>query len=154
MITIMEDGEGGDGDEGDVIDITEHATVLAAASGDPLYTDFVSIGAQSSEDLQMATALNDGSNTFTDSTDALTDGQNLRVKISVTSAGVVTYESVRNAVAGAGTLAAPTAVAAYTFDSGDVLVPYISILGTNVDDKIHLKDIKITRSPGISYTDN
>ena len=131
-----------------------HGAVLAAASGDPLYTDFVSIGSQSSEDLQMATALNDGSNTFTDSTDALTDGQNLRVKISVTSAGVVTYEAVRNAVAGGGTLAAPSAVAAYTFDSGDVLVPYISILGTNVDDKIHLKDIKITRSPGISYTDN
>jgi len=33
MVTIMEDGEGGDGDEGDVIDITEHATVLAAAGG-------------------------------------------------------------------------------------------------------------------------
>ena len=33
MITIMESSEGSDADEGDVIDITEHATVLVANSG-------------------------------------------------------------------------------------------------------------------------
>ena len=33
MMTIMESAEGSDADEGDVIDITEHATVIAAASG-------------------------------------------------------------------------------------------------------------------------
>ena len=33
MMTIMESSEGSDADEGDVIDISEHATVLAAAAG-------------------------------------------------------------------------------------------------------------------------
>ena len=128
-----------------------HAAVIAGASGDPLYTDFATFGHQTVEDVQIATALNDGSGTFTDSTQAVTDNQNHRFKISLASNGAVTYEHIGNAVAGAGTLAAPSSTAAFTFDSGDVLVPYMIVLGTNVNDKISLKDITITRSPGISY---
>ena len=130
-----------------------HGAILAAASGDPLYTDFVAFGVQSSEDVQIAAALNDGARTYTDSTQAVVDNQNHRFYIDVTSAGVVTFTHIGNAVAGAGTLAAPTATDAHTFDDGDVLVPYLTVLGTNVDDKISLKDLEITRTPGISYQD-
>ena len=52
-----------------------------------------------------------------------------------------------------GTLAAPATTAAYTFDDGDVVVPYLVIQNTNQDSAIHLKSIKVTRTPGISYVD-
>ena len=87
-----------------------HGAILAAATGDPLYTDFVAFG-------------------------------------------VVTYEHVGASVSGAGTLAAPATTAAYTFDDGDVVVPYLVIQNTNQDSAIHLKSIKVTRTPGISYVD-
>ena len=52
----------------------------------------------------------------------------------------------------AGTLAAPSSTAAYTFDDGDVVVPYLIVQGTNADSDILLKSIRVTRTPGISYT--
>ena len=130
---------------------TGHGAILAAASGDPLYTDFVAFGVQSADDVQIATALNDGARTYTDSTDATAASKNHRFKVTVTSAGVVTYEHVGAAVMDAGTLAAPTTTAAYTFDDGDVVVPYLIVQGTNQDSDILLKSITVTRSPGISY---
>ena len=64
----------------------------------------------------------------------------------------MTYELVVNEIAGAGTLAAPASTAAFTFDDGDVLVPYLAILknGTATDE-IFLKDITVTRTPGDSF---
>ena len=50
----------------------------------------------------------------------------------------------------AGTLAAPSTTATYTFDSGDVLVPYMLIQGTNANSAIYLKDLKITRTPHVT----
>ena len=132
-------------------------TVAATgASGDLLYTDVVAYGVQgvtsNNGDLAISTDLNgSGTSTFTDSTDNTTDAENTRIRVNLSAAGVVTYQFVTNAVAGAGTLAAPTATAAFTFDSGDTLIPYIAILGTNEDDSILLKDIEISRSPGILY---
>jgi predicted Na+-dependent transporter len=52
-----------------------------------------------------------------------------------------------------GTLAAPVATAAFTFDDGDVVVPYMIVQGANADSAIHLKSMKVTRSPGVQYQD-
>jgi hypothetical protein len=129
-----------------------HGAVLAAANGDPLYTDFAGIGRSGAADLFVFSDLND-SGTIDDiqTTQDATDNQNMRFKVSLASNGAVTYQHVQNAVAGAGTLAAPSTTDTFTFDNADVLVPYMVILGTSVNDKISLKDITITRSPGISY---
>ena len=132
---------------------TGHGAVLAAATGDPLYTDFVAFGVQSADDVQIATALNDGARTYTDSTEATAASGNHRFKVTVSNAGVVTYEHIGAQPMDAGTLAAPSTTATYTFDDGDVVVPYLVIQNTNQDSAIHLKSIKVTRSPGISYVD-
>ena len=132
---------------------TGHGAVLAAATGDPLYTDFVAFGVQSADDVQIATALNDGARTYTDSTEATAASKNHRFKVTVSSSGVVTYEHIGAQPMDSGTLAAPSTTAAYTFDDGDVVVPYLIIQNTNADSAIHLKSIKVTRSPGISYVD-
>ena len=127
-----------------------HGAALAAATGDPAYTDFAALGVQSVDDVQTATALNDAARTYTDTTDAVTDSQNHRFRISMDSDGAVTYKHIGNAIAGAGILAAPTASAAYTFDSGDVVVPYVVTLKNATGDKeIMLKDIKVVREPYI-----
>ena len=52
-----------------------------------------------------------------------------------------------------GTLAAPSTTAAFTFDDGDVIVPYLIVQNTAADSAIRLKSVKITRTPGISYVD-
>jgi len=133
---------------------TGHGGILAAASGDPLYTDFVAVGVQSADDVQLATRLNDGTMgsgtgcAYTDSTDATAAAGNHRFKISVTKAGVVTYQHIGAAVMDAGTLADPSATAAFTFDGGDVVVPYIIVQSVNADSGVHLKSITITRKPG------
>ena len=132
---------------------TSHGGILAAASGDPGYTDFCAFGVQSADDVQIATALNDGSRTYTDSTDATAANNNHRFKISVTSAGVVTYQHIGAAVMDAGTLAAPSSTAAFTFDDGDTVVPYLIIQSVNQNSEILLKSIKITRTPGTKFTD-
>jgi len=132
---------------------TSHGGILAAASGDPGYTDFCAFGVQSADDVQIATALNDGSRTYTDSTDATAASANHRFKISVTSGGVVTYQHIGAAVMDAGTLAAPSSTAAFTFDDGDTVVPYLIIQSVNQNSAIHLKSIKITRTPGTKFTD-
>ena len=56
-----------------------------------------------------------------------------------------------NAVAGAGTLAEPASVASFTFDDGDVVVPYIGTLSdTAAADELFLKDITIKKYPSTS----
>ena len=105
-------------------------------------------------DIRTMTDLNNsGTSTSTDCGSSVpVDDQNLRLKVNLSSAGVVTYELVVNAVAGAGTLAAPATTAAFTFDDGDVLVPYLAILkNATATDEIFLKDITVTRTPGTSY---
>jgi hypothetical protein len=130
---------------------TGHGAVLAAATGDPLYTDFVAFGVQSADDLQIASALNDGARTYTDTTVATAASGNHRFKITVTSAGAVSYEHVGAAAMDAGTLIAPATTAAYSFDAGDVVVPYIVVQGTNQNSAIYLKSATVTRSPGVAY---
>ena len=48
-----------------------------------------------------------------------------------------------------GTLAAPTVTQSYTFDSGDILVPYMVVQGTNQNSAVYLKSVDIKRSPAI-----
>ena len=130
-----------------------HGAILAAASGDGLYTDYVAFGVQSADDVQISSRLNDGTTSFTDSSQATAADKNHRFKIDVTAAGVVTYSHIGAQPMDTGTLAAPTSTQAFTFDDGDVVVPYLIIQNTNADSAIHLKSVKITRTPGISYID-
>jgi len=129
-----------------------HSGILAAASGDPLYTDFAAFGIQSADDIQIATDLNNGgSGTYTDTTQAPTDSQNHRFKVILAKDGSVTYKHIGNAIAGAGALAAPTATASFTFDSGDIVVPYMSVLkNAAADVELLLKDIEVVRQPNVS----
>ena len=132
---------------------TGHQPIIAAASGDAVYTDYVAFGVLSADDVQISTRLNDGTTAHVDSGQATAASGNHRFKIEVSSAGVVTFSHIGAAVMDAGTLAAPSTTKAFTFDDGDTVVPYLSILSTNANSAIHLKSVKITRTPGISYTD-
>jgi len=132
-----------------------HVPILDGGSAaDGIYTDFAAFGAMTDTDIRTMTDLNNsGTSTVTDVGVVPVDGQNMRLKITVSSAGVVTYSHVNNTVAGAGTLAEPGSVAAYTFDDGDVIVPYIfTSSDTAAADVLWLKDCTVTRSPGVSYT--
>ena len=128
-----------------------HNAIVAAQSGDPLYTDFVSYGAQTVNDIGISSDLNDGgSGNYQDTGDNPADSQNMRVRVSLSSAGVVTYSWVVNAIAGEGALADPTTTQSFTFDSGDIIVPYVSTLkNANADVELLLKDIKVVRQPHI-----
>ena len=128
-----------------------HNAVVAAQGGDPLYTDFVSYGAQTVNDIGISTALNDAAGIYQDTGDNPADSQNLRLRVSLSSAGAITYTWVVNAIAGEGALAAPTTTVAYTFDSGDIIVPYVSTLkNAAADVELLLKDIKVVRTPHIA----
>jgi hypothetical protein len=81
------------------------------------YTDFVSIGiVGTAGKIQLQTQLNTGGVVTTDTTDTAADGAVIQFKIKVSSTGVVTYEY---------NYEEPTVVAAFQFDSGDVVIPFI-----------------------------
>jgi hypothetical protein len=132
-----------------------HVPILkTAAAGDGVYTDFAAFGALGDTNLETATDLNNsGTSVSTDlGSGALpVDTQNLRLRIHISSGGVVTYRFVVNAVAGAGTLAEPADVASYTFDDGDVVIPYIATLSdTAAADVLYLKDVTVKKYPSTS----
>ena len=132
-----------------------HAPLLGgAANGDGVYTDFACLGLMGTADkVSHMTTVNDDTSTWTDSTETATDSQNHRFRIYLDGTGNVTYSHIGNAVAGAGTLAAPAATAAFAFDDGDTLIPYVTWHGAGHDDiPLYLKDIKIVRAPGVSYS--
>ena len=131
-----------------------HGAALANAAGDPKYTDFAALGCQSPDDVQMAVSLN-ATPVFRDSLDVCGAGAgNHRFRMEITSSGVTSFKHVGAAVMDAGTLVAPTQdlAAVHTFDSGDVLVPYIVIQNTGQNSGCYLKSATVTRTPGISYT--
>lgn len=81
------------------------------------YTDFVSIGiVGTAGHIQLQTQLNTGGVVTTDTTQVAVDGATIQFKIKVSSTGVVTYEY---------NYQEPVVVAAFTFDSGDVVIPFI-----------------------------
>jgi hypothetical protein len=128
-----------------------HGPVVAASSGDPVYTDYVAFGCISPDDVQISTDIgNTGDETTTDTTDATAAAGNHRFRINLSPTGVVTYQHIGAAVMRAGTLAYPSTTTAYTFTSGLTLVPYITCVGINQDSAVYLKSVDIVRSPAIS----
>jgi hypothetical protein len=139
--------------------VEEFATELngiqaAGSTGDVVYTDVVGFGAMTDTDLRIQTDLNNsGTSILTNcGVSVPVDNQNMRLRVSVSQAGVVTYAFVVNAAAGEGTLAEPATVTAYTFDDGDVIVPYIAHLGAGTGtDQLSIKAIQVKKAPGSSY---
>lgn len=82
------------------------------------YTDMAVLNVISG-DIKIETILNNAATTTTDTTDNFADGETHELYVEVSAAGVVTYE-----INGA----APTATAAFTFDSTDVVVPFLFFL--------------------------
>lgn len=70
-------------------------------------------------DIKINTILNNAATVVTDTTQDAVDATSITFKVSVSAAGVVTYQ-----INGA----APTTTAAFTFDTGEVLIPSIYFL--------------------------
>lgn len=102
------------------------------------YTDFAAIGARattSADVVVIATDLNNAGETYTNTTDAWTDGQTKTLKVLVSAAGVVTYTI--NGVA-------PSVTAAFTFDAGDIVCPFIHhVFGATTPAAINWVSLKI-----------
>lgn len=105
------------------------------------YTDAAAIGLVGSSDpakIQMITILNNAATTTTDSTDTLADGVARYFRVDVSAAGVVTFAHGATIA----TLAAPTATVAFTFDSTDVVVPFVHFLnGSDVAGDVTLDEL-------------
>ena len=128
-----------------------HGPVVSVSTGDPVYTDYVAFGCISPDDVQISSDIGDtGDTTDTDSTQATAADGNHRFRVNISIGGVVTYQHIGAAVMRAGTLAAPSTTAAYTFTDGLTLVPYITVVGTNQNSAVYLKSIDIVRRPAIS----
>jgi hypothetical protein len=100
----------------------------AVEAGVDDYTDFVSLGWNTAADpaaIKIETANDNAATTTTDTTDTIADGVSLQLKFFVSGAGVVTYLHDADTL---GTLEAPDAVAAYTFDDGDLVHPFCRTL--------------------------
>jgi len=83
------------------------------------YTDFASIGLVGVADpntIQIQTQLNTLGVATTNTTQTVADATRVQFKVSVSAAGVVTYQV---------NYAAPTVTAAFTFDTGDVVIPFV-----------------------------
>lgn len=81
------------------------------------YTDFAVIGISGTAGkIQTLTQVNSGGVTTTDTTQVAVDGAVMQLKVMVSASGAVTYQY---------NWATPTVVAAFTFDAGDVLIPFV-----------------------------
>lgn len=83
------------------------------------YTDFAFIGIVGTSNpnkIQTITNLNSAGAVTTDTTDTVADGAEFQLQINVDSSGNVTYKY---------NYEEPTVVAAFQFDSGDYVVPFI-----------------------------
>lgn len=95
------------------------------------YTDKATIGnnAGGGVDLYTNTAINNAADVDTDTTINLTDGDVLRVRVNVSAAGAVTYQAWIAPTATPTVFTAQTlTTVAYSFDSGDEVVPLIYFL--------------------------
>ena len=124
-----------------------HAPIVAAGTGDPVYTDFATFGIQEADKIQIATDLNNGgSGSYTDTGQTPTDSDNLQLRVELASSGAVTYKHISNQEAGNGALAAPSTTASFSFDENDVLIPYIWVHGSDhADSQLIVKDMKVVR---------
>lgn len=85
------------------------------------YTDVAALNVISGA-INIETILNNAATTTTDTTDTWADLETHELKVNVSKAGVVTYE-----IDGV----APTVTAAFTFDSTDVVIPFIFMLNSS-----------------------
>lgn len=83
-------------------------------------------------DIFIETILNGGATTSTDTTDNWADGETHTLEIQVDEDGVVTYLIDD---------AAPTTTAAFTFDAGEVLIPFVYYINAGATDP----DIKLKK---------
>jgi hypothetical protein len=102
------------------------------------YTDYATIGmiaGSSTTNVVLATELNAGGQTVTDTTDAWGgDGSINTLRVLVSAAGVVTYTI--NGVA-------PTVTAAFTFDNTDVVMPFIRLTHSASPTEVDITSIKV-----------
>ena len=102
------------------------------------YTDYGVIGMNagtSATNIVIMDELNSGGQTITDTTDAWGgDGTAKTLRVLVSAAGVVTYT-----IDGA----APSVTNALTFDTPDVVVPFIHLLQNADLSKVHLISMKV-----------
>jgi len=102
------------------------------------YTDYAAIGmnaASSVTNIVTMTELNSGGQTVTDTTDAWGgDGSTNTLRVLVDGAGAVTYTINGSA---------PSASAAFTFDAGDVVVPYIHCLHSASATQVNITSLKV-----------
>ena len=99
------------------------------------YTDVASLSiitSASTADVQIATALNNASMTETDTTDNLADATTTTWEVLVSSAGVVTYKIDGSA---------PSTTAAFTFDDGDLVTPFMHHLATGATGAVTLQNL-------------
>lgn len=108
------------------IGFRKQAAVTQAGDADPPtlgdYTDYAVIGLRGTSAtnlIKIATNINNGGETLTDTTMTWADAAQKILMVKVSSAGVITYE-----VNGA----APTATASATFDTGDVMIPFLKLV--------------------------
>jgi hypothetical protein len=82
--------------------------------------------------INIETILNNGATTTTSTTDTVADGVDVELEVRVDNGGVVSY-----VIDGA----APTTTAAFTFDDGEVIVPFLYFLhATDVAGVVLLKE--------------
>lgn len=81
-----------------------------------------------SGDINLETIKNGAATTTTDTTDNFADTNIFAFEVLVSATGVVTYKLAQIVTNAAISLAAPTAVAAYSFDSGEIVTPFLYVL--------------------------
>jgi len=94
------------------------------------YADYAGLGLNTAADpmaVKTITELNGGGTTVTDTTQTLAQATAVQFKVLVSAAGVVTFQ---HDIVTPGTLAAPTAVGAFTFDTDDPVIPFFNFLNS------------------------
>lgn len=100
------------------------------------YTDMAAMNVIAGA-INIETILNNAATTTTDTTDTVADGVTVELKVRVSKGGAVSYfiDGV-----------APTVTAAFTFDSGDVVVPFFFFLNdTDVAGAVIWQELEIGR---------
>lgn len=92
--------------------------------------DYAALGWNTSANPALIKTLtgNDGTDVATSTTQTVADARAITFEVRVSATGVVSY---LHDAATAGVMAAPTASAAFTFDNGDPLVPFIRLLNSS-----------------------
>lgn len=94
------------------------------------YADYAGLGLNTAADpmaVKTITEVNGAGTTVTDTTQTLAQATAVQFKVLVSAAGVVTYQ---HDIVTPGTLAAPVAAGAFTFDTDDPVIPFFNFLNS------------------------